>query len=107
MKTETIMEKTTLQKRSAAIIRRNRKKAYLFLLPNFLGFFVFTLIPVITALVYSLTDYDGNNRMNFVGLKNFLQLFSDSSFVFSLQNTLIYTIVTVPLIILLSLLYPY
>ena len=92
------------QKRSAAIIRRNRKKAYLFLLPNFLGFFVFTLIPVITALVYSLTDYDGNNRMNFVGLKNFLQLFSDSSFVFSLQNTLIYTIVTVPLIILLSLL---
>ena len=104
MKTETIMEKTTLQKRSAAIIRRNRKKAYLFLLPNFLGFFVFTLIPVITALVYSLTDYDGNNRMNFVGLKNFLQLFSDSSFVFSLQNTLIYTIVTVPLIILLSLL---
>lgn len=42
--------------------------------------------------------------MDFVGLDNFIKLFSDSSFVISLQNTIIYTIVTVPLIIVLSLL---
>lgn len=42
--------------------------------------------------------------MDFVGLDNFIKLFSDSSFVISLQNTIIYTIGTVPLIIILSLL---
>lgn len=91
-------------KRSTAIVRRNRRRAYLFLLPNFIGFIVFTLIPVVMALFYSFTNYDGNRRMDFVGLTNFIKLFSDSSFVISLQNTIIYTIGTVPLIIILSLL---
>lgn len=90
--------------RSTAIVRRNRRKAYLFLLPNFVGFIVFTLVPVAMALFYSFTNYDGNRRMDFVALNNFIKLFSDSSFVISLKNTIIYTVVTVPLIIVLSLL---
>lgn len=99
------MSKTSVKnKKSTAIVRRNRRKAYLFLLPNFLGFIVFTLIPVAMALFYSFTNYDGNKKMDFIGLDNFIKLFSDSSFVISLQNTIIYTIVTVPLIIVLSLL---
>ncbi len=99
------MSKTSVKnKKSTAIVRRNRRKAYLFLLPNFLGFIVFTLIPVAMALFYSFTNYDGNKKMDFVGLDNFIKLFSDSSFVISLQNTIIYTIGTVPLIIILSLL---
>ena len=102
---EMTMSKTSVKnKKSTAIVRRNRRKAYLFLLPNFLGFIVFTLIPVAMALFYSFTNYDGNKKMDFVGLDNFIKLFSDSSFVISLQNTIIYTIVTVPLIIVLSLL---
>jgi multiple sugar transport system permease protein len=76
----------------------------LFLLPNFVGFIVFTLVPVAMALFYSFTNYDGNRRMDFVALNNFIKLFSDSSFVISLKNTIIYTVVTVPLIIVLSLL---
>lgn len=91
-------------KRSTAIVRRNRRRAYLFLLPNFIGFIVFTLIPVAMALFYSFTNYDGNRRMDFVGLTNFIKLFQDSSFVISLQNTILYTVGTVPLIIILSLL---
>lgn len=91
-------------KKGSVITRRNRIKAYLFLLPNFAGFLVFTMIPVVAALVYSFTNYDGNRKMEFVGLNNFIKLFHDSSFIISLQNTLIYTLVTVPLIIALSLL---
>lgn len=99
------MSKTNVKnKRSTAIVRRNRRKAYLFLLPNFIGFVVFTLIPVAMALFYSFTNYDGNRRMDFIGLTNFIKLFSDSSFVISLKNTIIYTVGTVPLIIILSLL---
>lgn len=91
-------------KQSAAIIRRNRRNAYLFLLPNMVGFLVFTMIPVIIALGYSFTNYDGNKTMKFVGLGNFIKLFNDSSFKVSLLNTLIYTVGTVPFIIILALL---
>lgn len=92
------------QKKSTAIVRRNRRRAYLFLLPNFIGFIVFTLVPVAMALFYSFTNYDGNRRMDFVGLTNFIKLFQDSSFVISLKNTIVYTVGTVPFIIILSLL---
>ena len=97
-------ERRIKQKRSAAIVRRNRIHAYLFLAPNFIGFLVFTLIPVIMAIAYSFTNYDGNTRMDFVGLDNYLKLFRDSDFTISLWNTIVYTVGTVPFIIILSLL---
>ena len=93
-----------IAKKNSAIIWRNRRNAYLFLLPNFVGFVVFTMIPVVTALIYSFTNYDGNSQMSFVGFRNYIKLFNDSSFLISLKNTLLYTIGTVPLIILFSLL---
>ena len=96
--------KNSKLKMKTAIVRRNRRRAYAFLLPNFLGFIIFTLIPVIMALCYSFTNYDGNKRMDFIFLDNFIKLFKDSSFVISLVNTILYTVGTVPLIIILSLL---
>ena len=47
---------------------------YLFLLPNFLGFLVFTLIPVILSLILSLVDWDMLSAPKFVGLANFVNL---------------------------------
>ncbi|MCD7766840.1 MAG: sugar ABC transporter permease [Lachnospiraceae bacterium] len=91
-------------KRDHAITRRNRLHAYLFLAPNFIGFVIFTLVPVVMALAYSFTNYDGNTKMSFVGLSNYVKLFNDSSFIIALRNTLIYTIGTVPFVIILALL---
>lgn len=99
-----MMEITKNHKTSPAIIRRNRRNAYLFLAPNFLGFFIFTLIPVVLALAYSFTNYDGNMKMDFIGFDNYIKLLNDSSFLIALKNTLIYTIGTVPFIIILALL---
>ena len=104
MENMSMKEKSYKHKTSAAIVRRNRRHAYLFMAPNFIGFFVFTLIPVIMAIVYSFTNYDGNNTMDFVGLKNYINLFHDSDFTIALTNTIIYTIGTVPFVIILSLL---
>lgn len=98
------MSNSSATRKRSAIIRRNRLQAYSFLMPNFAGFLVFTAIPVAMALYYSFTNYNGNKKMDFIGLQNFIKLFSDSSFRISLQNTLVYTLCTVPLIILLSLL---
>ena len=44
-------------------------KGYLFILPNFIGFFVFMALPIIMGLVISFTDYNGFSQFNFVGLK--------------------------------------
>ncbi|QQO07736.1 carbohydrate ABC transporter permease [Breznakiella homolactica] len=97
------MATAAVQAKSRAIIRRNRRTAYLFLAPNFIGFLIFTLIPVLFAVVLSFNRWDGNNPMQFVGFRNFTRLFSDSNFRISLINTVIYTVGTVPLIMVIAL----
>ena len=69
----------TKQKPSKAA-RREGWIAFGFLLPNLLGFLVFTFLPVVVGLVLSLTNYDGFGQMEFTGLKNFNRLFQDDYF---------------------------
>lgn len=47
---------------------------YLFLLPNFIGFLVFILIPVALSLILSLVNWDMLSAPKFVGLANFVNL---------------------------------
>lgn len=85
---------------------RDRKRlmvAYSFIAPNFIGFAVFTLIPVVCAFVLAFLKWDGNNPMQFVGLENFKRLVNDSMFWASLRNTIIYCVGTVPLTMIASL----
>ena len=82
---------------------RNNLVAYSFLLPNFLGFLIFTLIPVVAALVLSFMEWDSANPMVFVGFKNFMKLTTDETFKISLWNTIYYAVVSVPLTLVLSL----
>lgn len=89
--------------RTNQIIRRNRRNAYCFLLPNLIGFILFTFIPVISAFVLSFMQWDGANTATFIGLDNFKQLFNDSTFIISFWNTIYYSLATVPLTIVTSL----
>ena len=57
-------------------INRNRKTAFFFLLPNILGFTVFTLIPVLSSVVLSLLAWNGRSAFKFVGLRNFITIFA-------------------------------
>ncbi len=77
--------------------------AYLFIAPGFLGVLVFIAFPVFFALYLSFQSWDGVNASQFVGLTNFITIFKDSIFWISLRNTLVYTLITVPIIVLLSL----
>ena len=86
--------------------RRDRKRAlvaYSFIAPNFIGFAVFTLIPIIFAFALGFLKWDGNNPIEFVGLDNFIRLGSDTMFKRSFINTIIYCIGTVPLTMICSL----
>lgn len=97
-----IMDKQ-LQKNKA---RRDRKRAiiaYSFIAPNFIGFAVFTLIPIIFAFALGFFEWDGSNPMKFVGLENFTRLVSDTMFKNSFKNTILYCIGTVPLTMAASL----
>ncbi len=94
------------KKKKTGIPTRYKKYAqgYLFLVPNFLGFFLFMFIPIIMGFGISLTDYDGFQKMNFVGIKNYIDMFRDSYFLVSLKNNFLYTLVTVPATIILAIL---
>lgn len=85
---------------------RERKRtlvAYSFIAPNFIGFAVFTLVPIICAFALAFLKWDGNNPFEFAGLSNFQRLAEDNLFWASFKNTVIYCLGTVPLTIAASL----
>ena len=84
--------------------KRQWLAGYLFILPNFIGFFIFMLIPIIMGFVISLTNYDGFKKFEFVGLSNYLKLFTDEYFQISLRNNVLFTLITVPSTIVIALL---
>ncbi len=89
-------------KRKRAI--RTNLIGYSFVVPNFIGYFVFIFLPVCFSFVLSVMEWDGSDvPMKFVGLKNFVKLFGDSTFQISLKNTLWYAVFTVPLTLVAAL----
>lgn len=86
--------------------KRERKRtlvAYSFIAPNFVGFAVFTLIPIIFAFILAFMEWDGSNAMKFVGFNNFIELCKDTMFRKALWHTIIYCIGTVPITMIASL----
>lgn len=78
--------------------------AFLMLSPNLLGFLLFTLVPVITSLIFSFTSYDILTPMEWVGLANYREmLFRDRIVPLVVKNTLIYSACVVPIGMFLSL----
>ena len=77
----------------------------LFMMPWFIGFIIFGLYPMIMSVYYSLCRYDVLRIPQFIGLGNYQKLiFEDPYFWTSISNTLIYTVLRVPLCIIGSLL---
>ncbi len=99
--------------------RKNTLVAYSFLAPNFIGFAVFTLVPVICAIALSLFEWNGGDisKLKFVGLDNYANIFATKKVAekgieyffnradlgIALKNTVFYTIITVPLTIICAL----
>lgn len=91
----------TTRHRLWVAVRQNRT-AYWMILPFFLFFFVFTIIPVGLSLPIGLTDFNMVQLPHFVGLSNFQALFlSDRIFLQSVRITLISAIFTGPVSYLL------
>ncbi len=79
---------------------RQNLVAYSLLFPSLVGVVLFSAVPLVFSLYVSLTDWNftqGIGNWNFIGLSNFKNLWSDEWFIASMKNTLIFSIVTVPI----------
>jgi raffinose/stachyose/melibiose transport system permease protein len=77
---------------------RNRYPFY-FILGALILYLVFSIIPGITGILYSFTDWSGyTTKINFIGLDNFKTIFSASeNYLLFIKNTFVFTIVTIVL----------
>lgn len=78
--------------------------AYGFIAPSLILICILNLWPIIQTFYLSLNEVKGFQNPVFIGLLNYKTLFHDSEFWRSLFNTCIYTIITVPVGVSLSLL---
>lgn len=62
----------------------------LFLLIPLTLLFVFTYLPAINMISYSFTDWKGYGAKNFVGMQNYINIFSDPEIFSVLKNSLYY-----------------
>ena len=76
---------------------------YLYILPNMLLFLTFMIIPIFMTFYYSLMKWNGMGRAKWIGMENYFYIFRDEVFLKSLWNTLLFTAVTVPLLMALAL----
>jgi multiple sugar transport system permease protein len=77
--------------------------AAVFLAPNFIGFAIFTLIPVAASLLLSFYQWDLFTRPRFIALANYHELLHDKDFHQALGNTL-FLMLAIPISVSLSLL---
>ncbi len=67
---------------------------YLFCVPALLFYIVFYIYPALSGFFYSLTDWSNlRNNINFIGFKNYIEVFEDFELLNSLKVTVIYTII--------------
>ena len=85
-------------------MKRN-KTAYFMLFPFLILFIVFTVLPVVLSMFFSLTDFNMLEPPNWKGIDNYIRLFLDDEiFILAIQNTLIFACITGPVSYILSLL---
>lgn len=96
------------RKKPSKLLKNERRVAFLFILPPVISFIIFTIIPMIVALILALGDFKILTfSYEFVGFKNFIALFDTSKpngkeFIDSVVNTVVF-IIEVPIAIMLGL----
>ncbi|MBC2577097.1 sugar ABC transporter permease [Peptostreptococcus russellii] len=84
-------------------LKKNGMFFWLFLAPVIVALFMVVVIPLFYGIYYSFTNWDGINQPQFIGIKNYIALFSDPEFVNSLWFTTKFAVVSVVLINVLGL----
>ena len=96
-----MLKETQLPKRRIRSLTRqelhNLRLGLVFISPWIIGFLIFTIYPIFSSLYYSFTDYGLFGNPNWVGLQNYINLFTnDDKFFLSLYNTVFFFLLAMP-----------
>ena len=83
--------------RMGALERRNLKWGLLFISPWLFGFLVLGVFPILYTFYLSLTRYSGIRAPIFIGIQNYQRMAGDPLFLKAAYNTLYYTLLAVPI----------
>jgi multiple sugar transport system permease protein len=83
--------------RLGTIERRNLRWGLLFISPWLFGFITLSIFPIVYTFYLSLTRYSGIRDPVFVGIQNYQRMAADPLFLKSAYNTLYYTLLAVPI----------
>jgi multiple sugar transport system permease protein len=84
--------------------RREARIGYLFILPSLIILGVFVFWPIIQSVILSLQHWQfGNRPSTWAGLDNYAKMLTDKRVIGAFRNTLVFSVVTVPIGLLLSL----
>jgi multiple sugar transport system permease protein len=86
------------RRRRGRLVWRNTVAGWSFILPNFIGFALLTMVPVGVLFYVAFTKWNVFRRTaTWIGTKNFEQLWHDPTFWTALWNTVYYTVFHIPL----------
>lgn len=88
------------------LMRQENRQGYLFIGPWLLGFFIFTLFPMLFSAVLSFCKWNivtGTTTIQWVGFQNFTRIFHDVRFYHALVVTFKYCLISIPLYQVMSL----
>ena len=79
-------------------MKEKRTTYWLFTLPVLIPYVIFFLIPILMSLYYSMLDWNGISKAGeFVGLKNYIELFHDKNYLNSLWFSIKFALCSVVL----------
>ena len=89
---------STAKPRRSSLERQRERWGYFFISPWLIGFFTFTLLPIVGTLLLSLTNYSAvtPEATQFVAVQNYLNMFSDGKVGTSLWVTVRYALLSIP-----------
>ena len=90
------------KQRSGGLKRREALTGWLFVLPELIGFSIFTFFSIGYSFYISLTKYELLSPPVFVGFRNYQRLFIDTRFFKYLGNTAYFVVGLVPLVLIFS-----
>lgn len=98
-------------KKRLTLKQKEAATGYAFLIPYFIGFIIFQGLPFLVAIFNSFTNMKfvstNLSKIKFVGFENYITVIKDPDFISACLRTLYYSVLFVPLVIILSLVAAY
>lgn len=84
-------------------VRRREWQGLLYIAPWLIGFLIFIVYPFIWSIQLSFMEWKGIGIPKYIGFENYITLFTDDEpFLISIRNTIVYTAVHVPGVMILA-----